>query len=106
MNEVLRKVKEATAKKVLFLPHAIDQMNRPDRLITTTEVHEVIQTGQVIEDYPTDARGHSCLMMANTSNERVVHVVCSPKDDYLAVITAYLPSNEEWNRDLRTRKKS
>ena len=32
------------------------------------------------------------------------HVVCSPKEDYLAVITAYLPSEDEWDSDLRTRK--
>ena len=106
MKEILQKVKEAAAKRILFLPHAIDQMNRPERLISPTEVREVIESGQVIEDYAEDHRGHSCLMMGKTSAERIVHVVCSPKEDYLAIITAYLPSVEEWNRDLRTRKKT
>ena len=106
MKDILRKVREAAPRKILFLPHAIDQMNRPERMITPTEVHEVIAGGEVIEDYPTDPRGHSCLMMGNTSAERVVHVVCSLKEDYLAIITAYIPSIEEWNRDLRTRKKT
>jgi hypothetical protein len=105
MSDILRKVREEAAKKILFLPHAIDQMNRPDRLITPTDVREVLNKGQVLEDYPKDSRGHSCLMMGNTSSERTIHLVCSPKEDYLAIITAYLPSTEEWSRDLRTRKK-
>jgi len=28
---------------------------------------------------------------------RPVHVVCTPKEDYLAIITAYIPSMEEWD---------
>jgi len=106
MLDVVHKVKEAAAKKILFLPHAIDQMNRPERLITPAEVREIIMEGYVIEDYPSDPRGHSCLIIGRMSAERVVHVVCSPKEDYLAVITAYLPSTDEWNQDLRTRKKT
>ena len=104
--DIVQRVRQAAIKKILFLPHAIDQMNRPERLITPMEIHEVVEHGYAIEDYPKDSRGHSCLMMANTSSERVVHVVCSPKEDYLAIITAYLPSVEEWNRDLRTRRKA
>jgi hypothetical protein len=102
---ITQRVREAAGKKILFLPHAIDQMNRPDRLITPTDVREVVERGLVIEDYPGDSRGPSCLLMADVSSERVVHVVCSPKEDYLAIITAYLPSIEEWNRDMRTRRK-
>ena len=40
------------------------------------------------------------------SRQRSIHVVCSPKEDYLAIITAYLPSRDEWRSDLRTRKTS
>lgn len=38
-------------------------MWRPDRLITTAEIRRVIDDGEVVEDYPEDARGHSCLML-------------------------------------------
>ena len=37
-------------------------------------------------------------------NERSIHVVCSPKENYLAIITAYIPSVDEWEPDLRTRR--
>jgi len=58
----------------------------------------------VIEDYPEDARGHSCLIFGYGDGERAIHVVCSPKEDYLAIITAYLPDPEQWEDNLRKRK--
>ena len=68
-------IREAAAKKLLFLPHAIRQMNKPDRMITPAEVREVVLQADVIEDYPGDVRGHSCLLMGKTSQDRIVHVV-------------------------------
>lgn len=88
----------------MYLPHAIRQMSRPDRMITFQEVREVIETGEVIEDYPTDARGHSCLLMGFGDSNRPLHVVCAPKSDYLAVITAYLPDPAQWDIDFKKRK--
>ena len=73
-------------------------------MITPAEVEDVVQRGEVIEDYPTDPRGPSCLMLGAGSGERAVHVVCSPKTDYLAIITAYLPDPAQWSEDFRTRK--
>jgi hypothetical protein len=33
------------------------------------------------------------------------HVLCAPKDEYLAIITAYLPDTEEWTENFTVRKK-
>jgi hypothetical protein len=81
-------------------------MSRPDRLITTSEIRKVVEQGEVIEDYPEDVRGHSCLMLDFGESNRAIHVVCSPKDEYLAIITAYLPDADEWSGDFRVRVKS
>ena len=93
----------AKNKKILFLPHAIKQMSRLDRMITTVEVEKVIEYGEIIEDYPEDARGKSCLMAY--IDHRPVHVVCTPKDEYLAIITAYIPDPKLWSNDFKERKK-
>jgi len=58
----------------------------------------------VIEDYPTDVRGHSCLMLGFGQGKRPIHVVCAPQADYLAIITAYLPGPARWEPDWRTRR--
>jgi hypothetical protein len=68
-------------------------------------VRAVVEAGEVIEDYPEDARGHSCLLLGTGDDGRPVHVVCSAKDEFLAIITAYLPEPGEWSEDFRTRVK-
>jgi hypothetical protein len=102
-TDILSLVRQAAAKRLLFLPHAIRQMSRPDRLITTSEIHSVVENGEIIEDYPEDVQGHSCLMLGFGEGSRAIHVVCSPKEEYLAIITAYLPDEDEWSDDFRVR---
>lgn len=98
------RVHSAARTKLLFLSHAVTQMARPDRMITVQEVRAVVLRGEIIENYPEDARGHSCLILGMGDLGRAVHVVCAPKGDYLAVITAYLPEKREWSPDFRTRR--
>jgi hypothetical protein len=104
-TDILSLVHQAAAKRLLFLPHAIRQMSRPDRLITTSEIRNVVDRGEIIEDYPEDVRGHSCLILGYGEDNRAIHVVCSPKDEYLAIITTYLPDEDEWSVDFRVRVK-
>lgn len=102
-NDILQQIREAADKRLLFLPHTIRQMSRLDRMISTTEVEAVVRTGEVIEDYPEDSRGHSCLVLGLGRDDRMIHVVCAPKDEYLAIITTYLPDPNQWTPDFRGR---
>jgi hypothetical protein len=101
---ILEDVRQAAQKRLLFLPHAIRQMSRPLRMINPQEVEVVVIQGEVIEDYPSDPRGHSCLVLGYGEAGRAVHVVCSPKDEYLAIITAYLPDPAQWSEDFKRRR--
>ena len=103
---ILQQIRQAAAIKVLFLPHAVQQMSRPERMISPAEVRGVVGTEEVIEDYPEDPRGHSCLLLGHGTDNRPLHVVCAPKAEYLAIITAYLPNSDQWEDDWRTRKSS
>ena len=104
MEEIHHRVKEAAAKRLLFLPHAIHQMSRLERMISSEEIETVIWSGEVIEDYAEDKRGHSCLMLGYGQAKRALHIVCAPKQDYLAIITAYCPDSKEWSSDYKRRK--
>ncbi len=104
--DILTLVRAAAAKRILFLPHAIRQMSRPERMLTTSDIRRALEHGEVIEDYPEDVRGHSCLILGYGEDARAIHLVCSPKDEYLALITAYLPEEDEWSDDFRVRVKS
>jgi len=103
-QDTLAQIRQAAMKRILFLPHALDQMNHPDRMITTRDIRAVIATGTIVEDYPKDVRGHSCLMLGQGGDRHPIHVVCAPKTDYLAIITAYRPDPEQWEADWRTRR--
>lgn len=74
-------------------------------MISGAEVRGIVmQSGIIIEDYPGDPRGHSCLLLGFGKSKRAVHVVCSPKEEYLAIITAYLPDRKQWNRNFTKRR--
>jgi len=90
-------------KKILFLPHAVKQMSRPDRMISTEEVRDAVLFGEIIEEYQDDQRGQSCLVF-HTKEGRIIHVVCAPRAEYLAVITAYIPAPDQWSSDFKVRR--
>ena len=106
LDALRRSVLQSARQKILFLPHAIRQMSWPDRMITALEVRQVVMRGEIIEDYPEDSRGHSCLLLGRDAEGRAIHVVCSPKPGFLAIITAYTPDPSEWDAEFRVRRKA
>ncbi|MBF0289806.1 MAG: DUF4258 domain-containing protein [SAR324 cluster bacterium] len=104
MKNIELQISEAF-RKILFTPHALYYLNSPNRLILRKEVEEVTNKRDIIENYPEDARGHSSLMMARVTTEQVIHIVCAPKQEYLAVISTYLPNLDKWEVDLKIRKR-
>ena len=67
------------------------------RHITRKEILEAIENGEIIEDYPEDKFGPSCLICGKTSLERPLHVQCSyPTRPKVKIITVYEPDPEEW----------
>lgn len=104
VSSFLEEILRVYRRRVLFARHALNQMNLSERMILRREVCEALESDEIVEDYPDDPRGHSCLLMGRTRERRVIHVVCAPKEDYLAVVTVYAPSLLEWEPDFRTRR--
>lgn len=102
-SDVLERVRKAGRDRILYLPHAVRQMSHPERMIAPHEVENAVFEGSLLEDYPEDPRGHSCLLLGAGEDGRPIHVVCSPKTEYLAVITAYLPDPQSWSDDFTRR---
>ena len=85
-----------------FSKHAVDQSIL--RCISVGELIEAIETGEIIEDYPDDKYGPSCLILGFTKQERPLHVQCSyPSRPLLKIITNYEPDSELWI-NFRTRR--
>lgn len=102
-EDIVERLRVAGRKRLLYLPHAIRQMAHADRMISPQEVQTVAITGRLVEDYPDDPRGHSCLLLGSGNDGRPIHIVVAPKEDYLAVITAYVPAPDQWSPDFLRR---
>ena len=89
--------------KLVFRAHALKRMF--ERLIEVEDVRHVLETGEVIEDYPDDTPYPSRLVMGERHG-RVFHVVAAdnPDDETTIVITTYEPDSELWSPDFRTRR--
>ena len=79
-----------------FSKHAVDQSIIRD--ISVSEVEEVIiGSAEVIEDYPEDKYGPSCLILGFTKIGRPLHVQCSyPSRPFIKIITVYEPDPDLW----------
>lgn len=78
-----------------FTRHAIDQSIL--RNILVSELRDAMQNAEIIEDYPDDKYGPSCLMLGFTSAGRPLHIQCShPSRPVLKVITLYQPDPALW----------
>lgn len=44
-------------------------------------------------------------MICSDKPGRMIHVVGAPKNEYLGIITAYVPTIDKWEENLRSRRK-
>jgi len=76
-----------------------------ERGISPDEIKEVILSGEIIEAYPEDKYGPSCLICGITQRRRILHVQCSI--DPVWIITTYAPTlnPDEWEDNFKRRRK-
>ena len=75
------------------------------REISRSELLEAVAGAELIEDYPGDKYGPSCLLLGWTECGRPLHVQCSyPSRPVLKIITVYEPDPGIWI-DFRQRNR-
>lgn len=85
-----------------FTLHALERCM--ERNISPDVIKKVVFSGEVIESYPLDKYGPSCLICGSSEDGRILHVQCSI--DPVLIITAYDPTLEpdEWSNDFKRRR--
>jgi hypothetical protein len=73
-----------------------------ERNISTDELLEIVETGEVLEEYPGRLPCPAALILGFIS-KTAYHVVIAFCQDTLVIVTAYLPEQEDWV-DFRIRK--
>ncbi|MBP5380097.1 MAG: DUF4258 domain-containing protein [Ruminococcus sp.] len=99
--EELKKLMECNS--ILWTTHCLQRMGECD--IKRADVKNCISSGEIIEQYPDDFPNPSCLVFGVTLANRVLHVVAGTDGKYLYIITAYYPTEDKFEPDLKTRRK-
>ncbi|MFH1076879.1 MAG: DUF4258 domain-containing protein [Pseudomonadota bacterium] len=88
-----------------FSMHA--EKERQLDMISVSEIEEALRNCDIIEMYPDDPRGESCLV-AGYCGSRPVHAVCTVQTnpEELLLITVYDPSKrpDKWTEDFKKRR--
>jgi len=99
IKEIQEKVKKEEYE-ISF--HAEKERYAEDIIIPDLET--AIYNGEILEDYPNDPRGPSCLVLGYSRN-RPIHIVCGyTVAKWVRIITVYIPKPPKWT-DERTRAK-
>jgi hypothetical protein len=82
----------------LYTLHA-DTERRDDGL-STVDVEDALLSGAILEDYPNDPRGPSCLV-CGSARSQPIHVVCGRnRSEWLVLITVYVPTLPKWKSPM------
>ncbi len=102
-NSVIYEIrKKVINSQFEFSKHAVDQSII--RKISIDDLTTAIMNGEVIEIYPDDKYGPSCLILGFTVQNRPIHIHCSyPSRLLLKIITIYKPDEDLWI-DYRVRR--
>jgi hypothetical protein len=93
-----------TSQPILYRIHAIQRMF--ERRVSEETVRQVLQSGEMIEDYSDDMPSPGGLILGRRGN-RPLHVVVAEnlQEDELVVITIYEPNSSQWKSGSRDRKR-
>jgi len=89
--------------RVVFTGHAVQRMF--ERRIQKGQIRDLLQSGEVIADYPNDFPFPSSLLLAFLG-DRPIHMVVAFDDltRTCHIVTVYEPDPSHWSDDFRTRR--
>jgi len=96
--------KRVKAGNYRFTIHAFERC--VERGISPEQVKSAILSGEIIEDYPDDKYGPSCLIYGVSRERKILHVQCSMEPVW--IVTSYDPTlhPEEWDREYKRRRET
>lgn len=90
-------------RNVIWTKHCLNRINQRDILIL--DIKTAISNGKIIEYYYDDYPYPSCLIVGKNINGNIMHIVCGIHNNLVYIITAYYPDSNEWEEDMKIRRK-
>ncbi|MBI3194202.1 MAG: DUF4258 domain-containing protein [Ignavibacteriae bacterium] len=97
----IKNIHDCIKQGLFFKIHATEVMNERD--IEISEIKEALISGEIIEEYPDDKYGPTCLIFGLTKQLRPLHILVTYTIP-LWVITTYEPDEQLWI-NYKVRKK-
>jgi hypothetical protein len=95
VDQVIERIRaQAESESIRLTLHAHQEMVEED--YTLDDLFHALRACTLLEDYPEDRRGPSCLVLDYTETRRPVHVVCTTEQRMLIIITVYEPKPPGW----------
>ena len=76
-----------------------------ERGITLDDVVSCVANGEIIEQYENDKPLPSCLVLGLELKGKFIHIVVSHDDEFIYLITAYYPDEQQWTGNYKVRRK-
>lgn len=96
IDEIKEKVRNSQYEYTL---HAEIERKADD--LTFYQIEEAILDGDILEQYPDDGRGESCLVFGFSGNIPI-HSICGKRGEKITIITVYVPKppkfTDPWTR--------
>ena len=90
----------------IITKHGFNRMK--EKSITVAILEEALggDKPKIVEDYPQNRRGASCLILGWNGLNNPIHACIGYAGDRLEVITAYRPTLNKWYPDFSRRRKN
>lgn len=104
-GQLLAEIQDKLKRQWYRLTSHAEQEREAEKIgIDDIEEALVSRRAEVIESYPNDARGRSCLVLGFDARGSPLHVVCGLALENVVIVTVYRPRPDQW-ADWRKRRR-
>ena len=95
--DVIQHIRERVRDNRYEISFHAERERENEHLLLADIEESVLLGGELLEDYPDDPRGHSCLVLGFNRAGQAIHTVWGLlPTDWVRLITVYIPKPPKW----------
>lgn len=98
-------IKSCIVRRRIYWSYHVN-MRLKERFVTRNTILSSVDTYEIIEEYPEDKYLPSCLVYAKHEGSIIhIQIALDNNNDNIRIVTAYRPTSEKWEDNLKKRRK-
>lgn len=89
--------------KIVWSTHGLARMQERD--ISIADIGNCILNGEIIEEYTEEPPSKSSALLFYKNENKAIHVVLGIDEEQIYFVTAYIPTSDKFEEDMKTRRK-